>query len=173
MDAHFSSKTDDWATPQHVFGELDAEFHFTLDVCASDTNAKAEYYYTKDDDGLAEEWDGTVWMNPPYGRTIGKWIKKAHETAQNGHTVVCLLPARTDTSWWLRHCAKADDIRFVSGRISFGDGTGRAPFPSAIVVFDGKRQRRRYLSETVDVTIAKMEAELAAMDAELDLLLAA
>lgn len=122
---------------------------------------------------MAQEWVGTVWMNPPYGRTIGKWIRKAYETAQDGHTVVCLIPSRTDTSCWHRYIAKADDIRFVPGRTSFRDGTGRAPFPSVVAVFDGKRQRTRYLAENSDAILMGMKTELAEMDAELDRMIAA
>jgi site-specific DNA-methyltransferase (adenine-specific) len=165
MDVHTSSKTDDWANPQHVFDELDAEFGFKLDVCADDENAKADDYYTIEEDGLVQSWcgfGGPVWMNPPYGRTIKKWIQKAYRTTQRGTTVVCLLPSRTDTSWWHQYCARADDIRFVSGRISFGDGTGRAPFPLVVVVFDGKRQRQRYLGS--DEFAAEVEWSLRALE---------
>jgi hypothetical protein len=112
-------------------------------------------------------------MNPPYGRGIGAWVQKAYETAQNGHTVVCLIPSRTDTSWWHRYCAKADDIRFIAGRVSFGSGVKNAPFPSVVLVFRGDRQRAKYLADNSDVIIATMEADLAAMDAELDRVMAA
>ena len=168
MQVHYSSKTDDWATPQSFFDEMDAEFSFDLDVCASADNAKASRFLTKEDDALSQTWSGTCWMNPPYGRGIGAWIKKAYETAASGHTVVCLIPSRTDTSWWHRYCAKSTDIRFVSGRLSFGNGDGRAPFPSVVVVFDGKRTKQQFLADNVDQVFAGLDAELAEMEIELD-----
>jgi len=128
----FTSNTDLWSTPQSLFDELDKEFHFTLDVCATDENAKCERYFTKEDDGLSQEWKGVCWMNPPYGREIGKWIKKAYESRA---TVVCLIPARTDTAWWHDYVMKAKEIRYIRGRLKFGGSKNSAPFPSAIVVF--------------------------------------
>lgn len=132
MDVHFSSQSDRWETPQALFDELDKEFHFETDVCASVDNAKCDRYYTEADDGLAQDWQGVCWMNPPYGRQIGKWVKKAYESAA---TVVCLLPSRTDTAWWHDYCMKGT-IRFLRGRLKFGNATNSAPFPSAIVIFD-------------------------------------
>lgn len=100
-DAMFSSKTDLWETPQEVFDRLDARFHFEVDVCATAENAKCKRYYTKEVDGLAQKWEGVCWCNPPYGREIGKWVKKAYEAALTGEAqVVMLLPARTDTAWF-------------------------------------------------------------------------
>jgi len=134
LTVHFSSKTDEWQTPQDFFDRLNEEFHFTLDVCATPENAKCPRYYTKRDNGLIQKWEGVCWMNPPYGRVIGQWVKKAYESALDGATVVCLLPARTDTSWWHDYCMKGE-IRFVRGRLKFGDASENAPFPSAVVVF--------------------------------------
>lgn len=134
MNVHFSSKTDLHATPQPFFDKLNEEFPFTLDVCANDDNYKCEQYFTKEVDGLAQDWTGnTVWMNPPYGREIGRWMKKAHESAQDGTTVVCLVPARTDTKWWHDYAIQ-HEVRFVKGRLKFGNATNSAPFPSAVVV---------------------------------------
>lgn len=134
-DVHFSSKTDDWPTPQSFFAELDQEFAFTLDPCSSHENAKCETYFTKEDDGLSKSWLGhAVFMNPPYGREIGKWMKKAYESAKEGAKVVCLVPARTDTAWWHEYAMKGE-IRFVRGRLKFGGHQNSAPFPSAVVVF--------------------------------------
>jgi phage N-6-adenine-methyltransferase len=132
LEAIYSSASDDWSTPPEFFDLLDAEFHFDLDVCASDTNAKCKDYYTAADDGLAHRWAGTCWMNPPYGEDIGKWMAKAHLEAERGATVVCLVPARTDTGWWWNH-ARHGEVRFVRGRLRFG-GAGAAPFPNAVVV---------------------------------------
>lgn len=129
-----SSNTGEWATPQAFFDGLDAEFHFVVDVCATDRNAKCGTYYSPGIDGLKQTWKGPCWMNPPYGREIGKWVKKA---AECGELVVALLPARTDTRWFHDHIYSKAEIRFVRGRLKFGDGKNSAPFPSMVVVFRG------------------------------------
>lgn len=137
-DLMFSSKTDLWSTPQEFFERYDVMYQFTLDVCASDENAKCERYFTKEDDGLQQEWSGSCWMNPPYGKEIKKWVKKAYESAvHNDATVVCLLPSRTDTAWWHDYCMKGE-IEFIRGRLKFGGSKNAAPFPSAVVIFDGR-----------------------------------
>ena len=137
----FSSKSNDWATPQDFYNQLDAEFEFTLDPCASQASAKCASFYTEDDDGLSKDWEGqTVFMNPPYGRKIGNWIQKAYEEGEKSNTrVVALIPARTDTKYWHNYCMKATEIRFVKGRLKFGQGNTKnsAPFPSAVIVFSG------------------------------------
>ena len=145
MDVHFSSKTDDWATPQSFFNRLDNEFNFTLDPCANELNAKCSKFFTKDDDGLTQSWAGErVFMNPPYGRVIGDWVRKAYEEAQNDNTVVvALIPARTDTKYWHEYVMKAKEIRLVKGRLKFGDGRNSAPFPSAVVIFE-KRESEEF-----------------------------
>ena len=131
-----SSLTDQWATPRDLFDELNRQHNFTLDVCASDWNYKCNRYFTIDDDGLAQDWGQEVcWMNPPYGRTIGLWMRKAAEAAELGATVVCLVPARTDTAWWHDYAMRGQ-IEFIRGRVKFVNESGRsdpAPFPSAIV----------------------------------------
>lgn len=99
----FSSKTCEWETPQHVFDVLNEEFNFTLDVCANEQNHKCDRYFTEEDDGLSQKWIGTCWMNPPYGKTIGEWVRKAELESRMGNTVVCLLPVRSDTKWWHNH----------------------------------------------------------------------
>lgn len=122
-----------------MFDELNDEFNFTLDPCATDENAKCSKYFTIEDDGLSKDWSNdVVFMNPPYGREIKKWIKKAYEESLNGATVVCLIPARTDTTYWHDFIfGKANDIRFLRGRLKFGNSKNSAPFPSAIVVYQG------------------------------------
>lgn len=135
-DVMFSSRADLWATPQGFFDELDEEFHFDVDVCALAENAKCRSFYTPDVDGLKQVWEGTVWCNPPYGREIGQWVKKA---AESGTTVVMLLPARTDTRWFHEYIYGKAEIRFVKGRLKFGDGKNSAPFPSMVVVFNNSR----------------------------------
>lgn len=139
MSVHFSSKTNEWSTPQSFFDELDKEFNFTLDPCATHDNAKCDKYYTIEDDGLLQDWSkDIVFMNPPYGREIKHWVQKAYEESLKGATVVCLIPARTDTSYWHNYIFdKADDIRFIKGRLKFGDGKNSAPFPSAVIVYKG------------------------------------
>jgi phage N-6-adenine-methyltransferase len=146
-----SSATDQWATPQAFFNSLTGEFTFTLDVCALASSAKAPTYYGPDHqdpaktDGLAQSWatdagDGATWMNPPYGRTIGEWMRKAMEESDNGATVVCLVPSRTDTAWFqdtalARQAMGRAEIRFIRGRLKFGTAKDAAPFPNALVIF--------------------------------------
>lgn len=135
MSVHFSSATPEWATPQEFFDKLNEEFHFTLDPCCTEENRKCAAYFTKEQDGLSKPWrNHRVWMNPPYGRTIGQWMKKAHEESRRGALVVCLVPARTDTAWWHEY-AMQGEIRFIRGRLKFGGHRNSAPFPSALVIF--------------------------------------
>lgn len=134
----FSSATDLWSTPQDFFDELNAEFHFTLDPCATRENAKCARFFTVEDDGLKQDWQGeTVFCNPPYGRAIKDWVKKCYEESKKpGTTVVMLIPARTDTSYFHDYIyGKAREIRFIRGRLKFGDAKNSAPFPSMVVVF--------------------------------------
>ena len=134
MSVHFSSATDLWSTPQDFFDEQNAIYGFTLDVCATADNAKCARYFTEADNGLEQPWHGACWMNPPYGRAIGLWMRKAYESHLTGATVVCLVPSRTDTRWWHDYAMKGQ-IEFIRGRLKFGDAKNSAPFPSALVVF--------------------------------------
>ena len=140
MDVHYSSKTNEWSTPQVFFDELDKEFNFTLDPCATSENAKCTKYFTVEDDGLKQDWSkDVVFMNPPYGREIKYWVQKAYEESLKGATIVCLIPSRTDTAYWHNYIfGKADDIRFIKGRLKFGDSKNPAPFPSAIIIYKGE-----------------------------------
>jgi phage N-6-adenine-methyltransferase len=134
----FSSSNNTWGTQQEFFDRLDEEFEFTLDPCASHENTKCDFnYYTEVEDGLTQDWEGEcVFMNPPYGRDIVAWLKKAYnESKKPGTIVVCLVPARTDTKWWHDYVMKAKQIRFVKGRLKFGGSKNAAPFPSAVVIF--------------------------------------
>ena len=131
-DVMFSSKTDLWATPQDFFNALDSEFRFETDVCALPENAKCRNYYTPEVDGLKQIWKGVCWCNPPYGREIGKWVKKA---AESKCTVVMLLPARTDTKWFHEYIYGKAEVRFIRGRLKFGGSKNSAPFPSMVVVY--------------------------------------
>ncbi|KEF35509.1 adenine methyltransferase [Deinococcus sp. RL] len=137
MAVHYSSEKHDWTTPRSFFDELNAEFNFTLDAAASPHNALCSRYFTEADDGLSQPWTGTVWCNPPYGRQIGRWIAKAAQSACEGATVVMLIPARTDTAAWHDHILfnPQAEVRFVRGRLRFGDATANAPFPSAVIIF--------------------------------------
>ncbi|WP_139108749.1 DNA N-6-adenine-methyltransferase [Brevibacillus laterosporus] len=138
-DAMFSSATDLWPTPQAFYEELDREFRFTLDPCSTHENAKCTLHYTQEDDGLVQGWaPHTVFMNPPYGREIKAWMQKAYEESRKGATVVCLVPARTDTVWFHDYVYGKGEIRFVKGRLKFGDAKNSAPFPSMVVVYHGK-----------------------------------
>ena len=139
----FSSKTDTWETPQWFFEDLNREFCFKTDVCALPENAKCERYFTPEQDGLQEDWHGVCWCNPPYGRSIESWVKKAHDSARyNGATVVMLLPARTDTKWFHRYIYGKAEIRFVQGRLKFGGQKNSAPFPNMVVVFRGEPRKQ-------------------------------
>jgi len=128
----FRSKTAEWSTPTKLFAELDREFHFETDVCATAKNAKCTRFFTKEQDGLAQEWAGVCWMNPPYDR-VADWIKKAADSAKNAATVVALVPARTATNWFHDYCV-GRQIRFLR-RIKFGDAKAAARFASMVVVF--------------------------------------
>ncbi len=134
-----TSKSEDWATPLEFFNLLHAEFDFTLDVCASEWNAKCPKFFTKQQDGLDRPWaPERCWMNPPYGRDIGRWMAKARDEARSGALVVCLVPARTDTTWWHEFIGQRAEVRFVKGRLKFVHQDGRgdpAPFPSAVVIY--------------------------------------
>jgi len=141
-------QTVEWGTPQDFFDALDAEFGFTLDVAASPGNAKCSRYFTPSDDGLMQEWGGDVcWMNPPYGREIRDWMRKAYESSLDGATVVCLVPARTDTRWWWDYAIRGE-VRFIKGRLRFTGGAPTnpqshdAPFPVAVVIFEQGREAR-------------------------------
>jgi phage N-6-adenine-methyltransferase len=133
-DLMFSSANDVWSTPQWLFDALDKEFGFTLDPCTDGTNGKCAKFYSAQENGLLRDWGTeTVFMNPPYSE-CDAWMRKAYGSAQEGATVVCLVPARTDTDWWHEYAMKGE-IRLIRGRLTFGAATAPAPFPSALVVF--------------------------------------
>ena len=144
-DGRWHSRGSDWSTPQDLFDELNKEFRFNLDVCASDWNAKCKSYITKEIDGLGEDWGrNACWMNPPYGKVLNEWMKKAYESAKNGATVVCLVPSATDTAWWHDYAMKGE-IRYLRGRPRFQtkEGTWQQTFsPSVIVVLSLKTMCR-------------------------------
>lgn len=134
----FSSKTDQWATPLDFYDKLNEEFHFTLDPCADDTNHKCEKYFTREQDGLAQSWSGyTVFCNPPYGNETKLWVKKCFDEVKSGgcKCAVMLIPARTDTQWFHNWIYNIAEIRFVKGRLKFGNQKNSAPFPSMVVIY--------------------------------------
>lgn len=131
-----TSNKSDWETPQWLFDDLNNKFHFTLDPCANRDNHKCDNWFSKESDGLNKSWQGhTVFMNPPYGREIGKWVEKAYREYQKGVTVVALLPARTDTRWFHNYIYGKAEIRFIKGRLKFSGSKNSAPFPSMIVIY--------------------------------------
>lgn len=132
----FTSNKDDWRTPTPLFNKLNKRFSFDYDVCASHENAKCPKYFTKEMDGLKQQWTGTCYCNPPYGRVIGKWMEKAYKSSVMGATVVCLIPARTETRWYNNWVVRGE-VEFLKGRQKFSDGKTGAPFPSAVVTFYG------------------------------------
>lgn len=143
-----TSKKDDWETPQELFDELNEKHNFTLDAAATDENAKLPNYYTIEDDALNQNWKGRVFCNPPYGREIKHWVKKAYEESQQPYNekVVILIPSRTDTIYWHEYIfGKAKEIDFLRGRLKFevnGKSGQPAPFPSAIITYTKEREEQ-------------------------------
>ena len=137
IQACLSSKTDNWATPQDFFDNLNEEFHFTLDPCANEGNHKCDLFFTKEQDGLTKDWGGNVvFCNPPYGKEIANWVRYSYEQSQKPNTtVVMLIPARTDTRYFHDYIYGKAEIRFIKGRLKFGDATTAAPFPSMVVIY--------------------------------------
>lgn len=133
---HFRSDRDDWETPQDLFDALNAEFGFTVDVCATEQTAKCARYYTKADNGLAQDWSNeTVWMNPPFGHVTKLWMDKARLSSLSGATVVCLVPARVSVLWWHRNVLLASEVRCIRPRLQFVGAAQKAPFDAVLVVF--------------------------------------
>jgi phage N-6-adenine-methyltransferase len=138
-----------WSTPQALFDKLDAEFNFTVDVCANEQNRKCATYFSPKVDGLKQNWgSGRYWMNPPYGREISAWMRKAHESALSGAVVVALVPNHTNAPWWHDYVMKADEIRFIRKKLSFTGAKKGVPFWGSVIVFfrRGTRQKPRVAS---------------------------
>jgi phage N-6-adenine-methyltransferase len=141
-----TSLDDTWTTPREFFDELNKEFNFGLDAAAlQNSTLVPDNWYGPDHpdpaarDALRIDWNHNsrgrpIWLNPPYGRVIKDWVRKASEVASGGGTVVCLVPARTDTHWWHDYCINAYEIRYIRGRLKFGGQKNSAPFPSALVI---------------------------------------
>ena len=162
MDVHFSSLSNEWETPKATFQEYDDLFHFGLDAAATAENELCPRFYSQDSDALQQDWSGhgNVWLNPPYGRILGKFIRKAYEESLKGMAVVCLIPSRTDTKAYHDYCLKYGRIRFFRGRLKFdnrclpswrADGSHKrvpAPFPSCIVIFNGSPEMLDILKQS-------------------------
>ena len=151
QDVHFKSSNKEWETPLSVFKPLEKEFNIVLDVCASQENTKCKAFFNRKSNSLSRSWlvgsdfpKGTlaVWMNPPYGRGMERWVRKAHEETKNGVTTIALLPARTDTSWFHNYIYNKHEVRFYKGRIKFVDAQSTAPFPSMVVIFKPTKVNR-------------------------------
>lgn len=139
MAVHYSTKKIDWSTPRDFYAGLHRQHRFTLDPCATHGNAVCPRHFTRKENGLKQDWGRhRVFMNPPYGREIGLWMRKAHDSSCGGALVVCLVPARTDTAWWHDYAARGS-VAFIRGRLKFGGAKNGAPFPSAIVIFRPKQ----------------------------------
>lgn len=140
-DVMFSSKKNEWSTPQQFYDELNKEFNFNLDPCSDGKNNKCERFFTKKQDGLKQNWGGSrVFCNPPYGLEIKKWVEKAYREGTKDNTlVVLLIPARTDTKYFHDYILNRSEIRFVKGRLKFGNEKQSAPFPSMLVIFRGPK----------------------------------
>lgn len=140
LTKQFESSKTEWKTPASIFDPLNAEFGFTVDVAASQENAMCGDFITKDENGLSTPWRGVCWCNPPYGRDIQKWVKKAVVETWNHITTVMLIPVRSNTMWWHELCIPFGEIRFVRGRPRFGGADQGLPWPLAVIVFRGKPQ---------------------------------
>lgn len=152
-EAFYSRRSEDWETPAELFDGFNQEFHFSLDPCATVFNAKCKTFFTKKQNGLLQDWSShRVFLNPPYGKDIAKWMEKARAEAPRGALVICLVHARTDTKWWHSHVQGiADEIRFLKGRVKFtrpGRAASPAPFPSAVVIYRPRLSRPHLLSSS-------------------------
>ena len=147
------STTDDWRTPRDLFARLDDEFRFAIDAAASDENHLCDTYWTRETDALRQSWHGVagpIWCNPPYGRDIGQWVRKAALAAQSGQTVVMLVFVRSDTQWWHEWAWRAAEWRLICGRLSLTRGTGeRGPAPAASVVLVFRPEYSRHIGERI------------------------
>lgn len=138
LEKQFESATVEWPTPQDIYEPLFAEFGFTLDVAANSSNAKCKQFFDKETNGLAQKWSGVCWCNPPYGKDLKNWVKKAAIETWHGVTTVMLIPVRSNTVWWHQYCLPFGEIRFVKGRPKFGNAKEGLPWPLAVIVFRGK-----------------------------------
>lgn len=161
----FTSDTSEWATPQDFFDKLNAEFHFTLDPCATPENAKCGKFYTKEQNGLAQDWTGeTVFCNPPYGKEISAWVEKCYKHSLSGECAVMLIPSRTDTRWFHEWVYGKAELRFVKGRLHFNDSKGSAPFPSLVVVYRGATHDEKLPPAQLSTDLISRQAAIEIVD---------
>jgi phage N-6-adenine-methyltransferase len=136
----YSSRSEEWPTPQEFYDKLNDEFNFTLDPCATKENAKCKRFFTKEEQGLIQDWGSeTVFCNPPYGKEMKMWTRKCFESSLKGATVVLLAHSRTDTKWFHEWVYGKSELRFIKGRLKFGEGKYSAPFPSLVAVYRPKK----------------------------------
>ena len=167
----FTSDTSEWATPQDFFDKLNAEFHFTLDPCATPENAKGGKFYTKEQNGLAQDWTGeTVFCNPPYGKEISAWVEKCYKHSLSGECAVMLIPSRTDTRWFHEWVYGKAELRFVKGRLRFNDSKSSAPFPSLVVVYRGATHDEKLPPAQLGTNLAEVGTDLISRQAAIDAL---
>jgi len=140
----------EWETPHDFFNILNRVFRFNLDACATKENTKCKKFFTPEVNGLAQDWNGTVWCNPPYGREVNKWVKKAHESYRQGATVVMLLPSRTDTKWIHKYVFGSAQIIFLKGRLKFEGSDSSAPFPSILAIWGGSEKQCNILARYLE-----------------------
>ena len=151
MDATlFPTGSTEWETPQDFFDFLNRIFKFDIDACATKHNAKCKRYFTPEINSLTQDWTGTVWCNPPYDRSIEKWLNKAQQSHEKGAVVVMLLPAKTDTKWIHKHVFGKTQVIFLKGRLKFGNSDNSAPFPSMLAVWGGPRIRCGFLEGNLE-----------------------
>lgn len=163
-DARGKNETDSWMTPDYLFKQLDDEFHFDVDVCASAKSKKCSQFYSIEEDGLKQDWRGVCWCNAPFSE-VAKWLRKAYEASLSGKaTVVCLVKVATDTKWWREHEKKASEIRFIDHRVKFireRDGKqGSAPQSHALMIFRPPGERTEYSKAMWERMAAKEATKL-------------
>lgn len=140
IKALFSHKSDEWSTPQELFNKLNREFEFELDPCATVENHKCSIYFTTKENGIARSWNGyKVFCNPPYSK-ISEWCRKCYEEWTKGSTIVLLIPARTDTKYFHEYVLPYAEIRFIKGRLKFGNQKNSAPFPSILCIYRATKE---------------------------------
>ena len=141
----FPAGSTEWETPQEFFDILNRVFRFDIDVCATKKNTKCKRFFTPEINGLAQDWIGTVWCNPPYDREIERWLNKAQQSYDQGATVVMLLPAKTDTKWIHKYVFGRAQVMFLKGRLKFGNIDNSAPFPSMLAIWGGSKLKSNAL----------------------------
>lgn len=146
LEVHFSSKSDEWSTPDSLFNKYNSIFNFNLDSAATPENTKCSNYYTKENNGLSKDWEGYVWCNPPYSK-ISDWIKKGYEEhLKHKSTIVMLIPARPDTKAWINYIVDKASIHFIIGRLKFSNSSNSAPFPSAVIIYSNQPKEIKWVT---------------------------